>query len=256
MKITLAALLALALGVAGPSSAPAFAGDGETGTPSKDAEKPACGGQVKECGDAGKCTDGDEACEKAGDECSGCVEGAKEAKACCIAKKAAADLQVVTLAVLNAEGEGWKAVAAAVPEGEAKRLEKERLDAFAGLVKVRRAIEAAKAECKAVVDEAKAEGKEASCEVTSAYESDVKALEKNARAILDGLAASVKEVVGADKVAGLAEGVRRDGDAAKAVMEKVRAEAAKPVAVNPEEQKKSEEAGADPAAPAPKDCGT
>lgn len=254
MKTALAALLALALGAAGPPPSPAFAGDGETGTPSKDAEKPACGGQVKECGDAAKCSDGDEACGKAGSECAGCVEGAKEAKACCVAKKAAADLQVVTLAVLNAEGEGWKAVAAAVPEAEAKRLEKERLDAFAGLVKVRRAIETAKAECKAVVDEAKAEGGEASCDVTSAYEADVKALEKKARAILDGLSATVKEVVGADKVAGLAEGVRKDGDPAKAVMEKVRAEAAKPV--EREQEKKAEEAGADPAAPAPKNCGS
>jgi hypothetical protein len=251
MKTTTAALLALALGAAGLLSVQAFAADGEGGPSPKDTGKPVCEGQKKascgaeesggekKCGDAEKCSDGDEACDEAGAECAKCVEGAKEGSSCCVAKKAAADLQVVTLSILNAEGEGWKGVVAAIPEAEAKRIEKERLDAWTGLVKVRRAIDAAKAECKSVCDEAKAAGKEASCEVTSAYENDVKEMAKKARGILDGLAAVVKEAVGADRVAALAEGVRKDGDVAKAVMEKVGAEAAKPV--EPEKKEGAEE---------------
>lgn len=232
MKTTIAALLALAL-LAGPAAA----ADGEGAGPvTGGTAKAACGdkagkdcggckekGAGQECGE--ECEEGDDdCCEDA--TCAECVEGLKVGKACCVAKKAAADLQVVTLALLHGEGDGAKAVLAAVPAESAPEVEKARADAWTGLVKVSRAIEKTKAECKTACDEAKAEGKEASCEVTSAYEADLAALGKKARAILDGLSATVKTAVGEDKVAGLAVTVRKGGDVAKVVMEKVRAEAA------------------------------
>lgn len=234
---TMSMLFGLALGAAGLLSLPALAADGESGPAAKDSAKPcdapvSCGeGKAKDgaCGGEAKCSDGDGACGAKGGDCAKCVEGAKEGKECCVAKKAAADLQVVSLAVLHAEGEGAKAVVANLPAETAKKVEAARAEAWTGLVKVRRAMEETKAECKSVSDEAKAAGKEVGCEVTSAYEEDLKALHLKAREILDGLAAVVKEAVGADRVAALAEGVRKDGDVAKAVMAKVHAEAAKPV---------------------------
>lgn len=244
MALAAAGLCLLAL----PSIA--LAGDGPCGaSTSGDASKTACG-DGGGCGGAERapgCQDGDAACEKQGSLCGKCVDGAKEGKACCLAKVAAANLEVVSLAVLEGEGAGAKAVLAAVPEESAKAVADARAETLKGLVQVRRSMNEIRKEKKAVCEEAKAAGTEVSCEVTAAYDADLKAMEKKARALLGALAAVVKGAVGESRVETLAAEVRKSGDVAKAVAAKIQAEA---------EKAPAETAPAAPATPAPGCDGT
>lgn len=244
--------LLAALALAAWLAVPALAGDGDPVPAPSSGGKPADGdGKAKEqdkkqpekaTGEdfcparGGSCVQEDGTCA---DDCPGAASGPTE-------------LDIVGIAVLEGEGAGAKAVLAAVAEEGRARLQEARNDAFEFLVKVQKEMVSLHRDLEQACAEAKAEGREVSCDVKSAIAADVKTLRSKVREKMGAFAKSVEQAVGPDKVATLAGEVRKAGDAAMSLAAKVKTAVEAKIA---EEKKKAEETPAEESpAPEEKEC--